>query len=413
MSEIVLIRHAQSTANIGEIWQGRGDAPLSDLGQAQAQALGSRFSGVDIDVVASSPLQRAAETAAAIRSPDLVDDDLVELDLGEWEGVGFREVAERDQAILDDFGRGSDIAFGTTGERLSDVAARAMGVIDRIRDKIGPDGRAVVVTHGGVVDALLAIHLPASTRRPHRFVGNTALTHLVHRDERGYRLARFNDATHLGTLPHSAKVALAAGDPVVALIRHGETRANAERRWQGQSDWGLNERGVGQARAFADWYGQIEKTYSSPLGRAMATAAIVAGNEVDVVDGLMEIGMGRWEGLSMVEVSEQDPDLHRRIFTDGEDLPRGGHGETWQGVVSRVVDTLESLDLKSGEVTGAVVHGGVVRALVGTLGGDRSGAITGLYAPANTSVTHVAMTANGPLLCDYAVAPHLGKVWVT
>ena len=117
--------------------------------------------------------------------------------------------------------------------------------------------------------------------------------------------------------------------------------------------------------------------------------------------------MGAWEGLTWTQVRQGWADLHRRIFEDGEDLARGESGETWAAATSRMIATIDGLDVTPGAVTGVVTHGGVIRAYVGTLGGDVTSTTCRLATPANTSVTHVALTRSGPVLCDYAVAPHL------
>jgi broad specificity phosphatase PhoE len=407
MPEILLIRHAESDANVAGLWQGRGDSDLSSEGRDQVEALRRRLGHVDFAAVISSPLTRARHTAVAVGESE-VDSDLVEVDLGEWEDRPFAEVSENHGPSLSALYRGHDGPFGFTGERMSEVAVRAWRAIDRVAERVGGDGKIAVVTHGGVIDAVFSTFLPARTRRPHRMASNTALTHLVGGPGR-WRLARFNDATHLDPLPAPVRAHLATGGAVLSLIRHGRTRANSERRWQGQSCWGLDDEGRHQADRLAEWYGRLEHLYASPLGRAQATAAAVARGKVVLDPGLMEIGVGYWEGLDMREVRSRWPELARRIFDDGEDLPRGETGETWQGVTDRVTSAIGNLRAPGGSLTGVVTHGGVIRAFVGSLGGGGPATVSSFHTPANTSVTHVALTSEGPILCDYAVAPHLER----
>lgn len=409
MPEVVLIRHAQSTANVEASWQGRGDAVLSGEGRTQASALSSRLGRDAFDLVVTSPLGRAVETGAALSGSPETADDLIEIDLGVWEGMPYDDVATADADLLRRIYGGSDEAFGHSGERLSDVAVRAWAVIDEVAGRIPADGRAAIVTHGGVIDSIVAGFFPTITRRPHRMASNASLTHLVG-DPTRWRLARFNDTAHLGRLNEYAVAHLDSGGSVIALIRHGRTRTNLEGRMQGQSCQGLDDVGRLQAAGLAEWYGTMDRVYTSPLGRAMATASVLTESEPIVVDGLMEIGLGDWEGLAWEEVRTRWPDEVRRIFGYGEDLRRGGRGETWAEMTERVTKTLESLETTPGEVTGVVSHGGAIRAFVGTLGGIGPG--TALESPDNTSVTHIALTDHGPVLTDYAVAPHLDKVAV-
>lgn len=410
MPEIVLVRHAESEANLAGTWQGRGNSALSPTGREQVEALARRVDGRQLDLVATSPLDRALETAAAFGEQVETHEDLTEIDLGTWEGISVETVASRDRELLRSIYTGGDDRFGTEGERWSEVAARAWAIIDTVAERVGPRGRAVVVTHGGVIDSVLGTLLPVGGRRAHRMVENASLTHLVGGPGR-WRLGRFNDCTHLGRLTRFTTGHLDSGGSVLALIRHGRTRANVEMRFQGQSCWGLDDVGEEQGAWLADWYGRLATVYSSPLSRATATARYLAAGEVVEVAGLEEIGMGRWEGLVREDIQRDWPDLARRIFEDGEDLPRGETGETWDGVTRRILAAIESLDVGPGEVAGVVSHGGVIRAYLGAFWASDN--TRSLHTPDNTSVTHIALTADGPIVCDFAVAPHLERRPVT
>lgn len=405
MSEIVLVRHAESEANVAHTWQGRGNAPLSPQGQTQVERLRSRINGRRFDAVVCSPLDRTRATAAALSDAPRPDERAIEIDLGVWEDQLFTAVMETDGRRLRAVFAGSDEPFGGTGERLSEVAARIWDLIDEVAEEIGPDGKAAIVTHGGVVDAVMSSYLRPVTHRAHRIVSNTALTHLEGQPG-SWQLSRFNDSTHLHPVGWLTRQQIDAGHPVLALIRHGRTRANFEGRIQGQMCWGLDDVGEKQARQLASWYGTFETVYASPLPRAASTASAIAAEQPVLVDGLKEIAMGAWEGMARSDVERRWPDMVRRVFEEGEDLPHGVHGETWQEVSGRMRTTLTSLDVTPGAVTGIVSHGGAIRAYLGSLtGGDPVRPTFG--TPENTSVTHVAITPDGPLLCDYAVAPHL------
>ena len=83
---MILVRHGESTGNAAGLLLGRIDAPLTERGRAQAQALSGSLSG--ITRVISSPLERARHTAAALdlRLPIEIDDRWVEVDYGEFDG---------------------------------------------------------------------------------------------------------------------------------------------------------------------------------------------------------------------------------------------------------------------------------------------------------------------------------------
>jgi broad specificity phosphatase PhoE len=123
------------------------------------------------------------------------------------------------------------------------------------------------------------------------------------------------------------------GTPVrLALVRHGETVANVEGRWQGQSDSPLTERGVEQSRSLAETLADepLAAIYSSDLGRAMATARIVADvHGLDVIPDrrLREIDTGRWTGQFGFVLRQQEPALLEewRLHPAAMRLP-GGEG---------------------------------------------------------------------------------------
>jgi broad specificity phosphatase PhoE len=405
MPEILLIRHAESEANVAGIWQGRGDAGLSRRGMAEVESLRRRPLG-PFDLVASSPLRRATETAAALSSHVVVEPGLVEIDVGDWEGIAYSVVAERDADLLAAVYAGEEVAFGKTGESMTEVAERAWTVIEKVAAQVGDAGRAALVTHGGVIDSVVGALLTPGRRRMHRMVANGSVTEIAGKAD-DWRLARFNDTAHLGRLSLTVDQHLRAGHPVLALVRHGRTRANLENRFQGQSCWGLDEVGRRQAESLARWYGPVERLYSSPLARAMMTAEPFQGAAPQPEPGLMELGLGVWEGLTWDQVFAGWPDLVARIFDKGEDLPRGETGETWAGAGARFAATIDRLDLPPGEVTTVITHGGVMRSYLGTLAGDAAIGLRRLATPANASVSHLALTSRGPLLCDYAVTPHL------
>jgi broad specificity phosphatase PhoE len=153
--------------------------------------------------------------------------------------------------------------------------------------------------------------------------------------------------------------------------------------------------------------GRLETVYTSPLERAQATATAIATTKPVVVDDLQELSMGRWEGLTTTEIMTKDPDLFARIYERGEDAKRGGDGESWAELTVRVRAAIEALPLEPGSITGVVSHGGAIRAYISSLTSTTDTHSQSLYTPPNTGVTHVALTSQGPVLLDYALAPHL------
>jgi broad specificity phosphatase PhoE len=403
--EIVFIRHAESQANHEGFWNGRTDGPLSETGEKSLEALGRRLSRWHFDAVISSPLSRAARTARSFAKDVVIDEAFTEIDLGRWEGMLFTEVQEKHGEELKAALEKRNLPMGGTGESIEQVAARAASGVDRVFHKMSDGERVAVVTHGGLMQSVLHRHLVGG-RRAHAFASNTGITRVIHQYGQ-MRLASFNDTGHLGPRSSLVEAHLASGDKVVALIRHGQTQANVERRWQGRGDWDLDEVGHRQAEALGEWYGRHETVYTSPLKRAASTASRVALNGVVPVEDFMEIHMGEWEGLTTDEIAERWPDVMEQIYRDGLDLPRGSTGETWAQLTARFAAAMAALEHDADGLTLAVAHGGAIRSYLSSVIQSNDTHSQSLYTPTNTSITHIAFTERGPEILDFAVSTHL------
>src|SRR5262249_17085471 len=137
---------------------------------------------------------------------------------------------------------------------------------------------------------------------------------------------------------------------ILYLLRHGATDANLARPalLQGRRlDLPLARVGVRQAQATRDFLGvrPIDHCYSSPLARALETAAIVAaphGLKPQAVDDLIECDVGEWEGLDWEAIRQRDPDAYERFMMNPGDHGYPG-GETLAQVHQRVATTIDKL----------------------------------------------------------------------
>lgn len=404
--EIVFVRHAESQANADGIWNGQTDGPLSLAGEASLAALSDRLSDWEFSKVVSSPLERTRRTAGAFADDIELDPEFLELDMGEWEGRRFEEIQSEDGEQLRRAVDDPSIPMGRTGESLDQLARRALRAVDRLFHSLDDGEVAAVVTHGGLLQSVLHRHMAGHGTRAHAFTQNTAITRIKWQFGRP-RLATFNDVSHLGPRSKLMQAHLDSGDQVFTFIRHGQTNANVEGRWQGQGDWDLNEVGQEQAKQLGDWYGTWDHVYASPLKRASSTAAKVAANGFETLAGLKELNMGAWEGLTTPEIQKGWPDVMETIFRDGVDLRRGVTGESWGELASRFANTVDSLPIVTGEPVVVVSHGGAIRAYVSSLTKTSDTHAESLFTPVNTSVSHVALTERGPEILDYSVAPHV------
>jgi probable phosphoglycerate mutase len=144
-----LVRHGETEwARLGR-HTGRTDVPLTETGRAQAIALGVRLAGHPFDLVLTSPLSRAADTAALAGFGDraIVDPDLREWDYGAFEGRLTTEIRADYPGWTIWRGPWPD------GETIDQVAVRADRVVARVR---AAQGDALVVAHGHLLRVLAA-----------------------------------------------------------------------------------------------------------------------------------------------------------------------------------------------------------------------------------------------------------------
>jgi probable phosphoglycerate mutase len=191
---IAFVRHGQTAVNREGRLQGRIDAPLSELGTRQADELGAALASAAVTRVVSSPLQRAQSTAAAIaRAHGLtvdVDERLIELDYGEWDGSTFRDIPSVVWASWQ-----QDVTFAPPGgEALTDVTAR---VADFCVDTLGDD-LVVAVSHVSPIKAAACLALGTDERASWRMHLDVAsITRIGARPDGSPFLASYNEAADL------------------------------------------------------------------------------------------------------------------------------------------------------------------------------------------------------------------------
>jgi broad specificity phosphatase PhoE len=160
MTVFLLVRHCALDA-LNHYLAGRAPGEhLNDVGRAQVQRLANQFAGITLDAVFSSPLERARETSAAfagcVQGGVQYADDLLEVDLGEWTGKSFDDLA-RDPRWAS-FNTSREITQIPGGELILDVQVRVVRFLQRQAAQF-PHGRVAVVSHGDVLRAAIAYYL--------------------------------------------------------------------------------------------------------------------------------------------------------------------------------------------------------------------------------------------------------------
>lgn len=202
--EILLVRHGESAPALeGEafpLMDGHGDPPLADEGHEQALCVRDRLvaSGEQVAAIYVTSLQRTHQTAAPLAErlglTPVVERDLREVFLGEWEGGEMRRrVIDGDPIAVRMFEEGRwDVIPGA--EPDADFRERVRTSLERIA-AAHPDELVVVVVHGGVIGQVMNI---ATGSTGFAFTGsdNASISHLVLADGR-WIVRCFNDTSHL------------------------------------------------------------------------------------------------------------------------------------------------------------------------------------------------------------------------
>jgi broad specificity phosphatase PhoE len=190
---IAFVRHGQTGPNRDGLIIGRSDPSLTEEGRRQAVLLGAILAGEKPATILTSPLVRARETAEAIAAacgltPE-VDERLVELDWGSWEGRPFSGVGASDTE-----GLRNGVDSTTGGESLRSVRER---VANFCLDAFQRDGLVLAVSHVSPIKAAVAWVLSADDEVAWKmFLGLASITRLASRPA-GPLLVSFNETAHL------------------------------------------------------------------------------------------------------------------------------------------------------------------------------------------------------------------------
>jgi len=156
------------------------------------------------------------------------------------------------------------------------------------------------------------------------------------------------------------------------LVRHGATALSAENRFSGAVGVDLSDEGCRQTERLAERLARegICAVYSSPLGRALQTAELLArplGLDPQPRDGLREISHGRWEGLSRAEVEARFPGEYEAWEADPFTFAPEG-GESGVAVLARALPVLREIVVRhDGQRVLVVSHKATLRLLLSSL----------------------------------------------
>jgi len=201
---LIIVRHGESAWNALGRYQGQHDAPLSSLGMRQADALAERLRREPIDRIFTSPLQRAAKTAAAIARyhPNVPLEQLpalMEINHGDWEGLLTEVVRDRFGDGLREWHEHPTRAQMPNGESFSNILKRVLDCKEDLSQRFA-ERNILISTHDVVVKILVADALGMNMDRINRiWVTNASISVIEYSDDLPY-LVSLSEACHLGRL---------------------------------------------------------------------------------------------------------------------------------------------------------------------------------------------------------------------
>jgi probable phosphoglycerate mutase len=197
-TELWLVRHGASADSLEgetfELVEGQGDPPLSEAGHHQAERVGLRLAQEPFDALYVTTLQTAAPLVARSGMTAVVEADLREVFLGEWEGGILRmKSADGDPLFTQVLTEQRwDVIPGAESRAV--FGGRLRRAIERIT-AAHPGGRVVVSSHGAAIGEILA---QATGSEPFAFVGpdNASISRLIVTPDR-WIIRGYNDTSHL------------------------------------------------------------------------------------------------------------------------------------------------------------------------------------------------------------------------
>lgn len=197
---VYLIRHGQTRSNVTGYLMGWTDEGLDDVGYTQANSLAARIASLPITSVYTSPLRRAFETAAIAAKPHGLEPrvypDLVEINYGDWQGLHREQVRQEWPELWQKLRIYSPDVVIPNGESLEQVNRRTIRAFNTIITS-EPGGQVAIVTHQGILKAMVAYILNAPNIVCSRFeLGNASLS-LVRITDGTPRLITLNDMSHI------------------------------------------------------------------------------------------------------------------------------------------------------------------------------------------------------------------------
>jgi broad specificity phosphatase PhoE len=203
MTSVYLVRHGETAWNKEEIFRGRTDISLNEIGFREAELVGEYLKGKDIHVIYSSPLLRAMETARRIAQVFNLKvqplEGITDMSFGKWEGLPLKEVQIRDGELYRQWREEPHLVTLPGGESLDEVRVRAMAALENVI-QYHKGINIVLVSHRVINKVIICGILGIDNSHFWQIGQDTAAVNLIQYKEGKYILSLLNETCHLKSL---------------------------------------------------------------------------------------------------------------------------------------------------------------------------------------------------------------------
>jgi alpha-ribazole phosphatase len=200
MTKVILIRHGETDWNKEQIFRGRIDVALNEVGLAQAGAVKESLKDVKIDRIYSSPLSRAFETASVLeenRGLEVeIEKGFIDIDFGKWQGLSHEKVKEEYNNLYEIWLTEPHNVVFPGGESLEDVRKRSMKALEKVIEN-HPEETLAVVSHRVINKVLLCAILGIELSHFWYIKQDTCAINKFEYKDGNYYLTLLNDTCHL------------------------------------------------------------------------------------------------------------------------------------------------------------------------------------------------------------------------
>jgi broad specificity phosphatase PhoE len=202
-SKVYLVRHGQTAWNVGEIFRGRADIPLDDVGKQEVHLAGEALKDETIHAVYSSPLSRSMETAENIAKFQNVSvsplEAIIDISYGEWEGLESQAVQQSYPDLYALWLNEPHKVIFPGGESLDQVQTRTMAAVVELLEK-HQDENFALVAHRVPNKVICCALLGLDNSHFWRIQQDTASTNLFKYQDGQWIITYLNDTSYLKPL---------------------------------------------------------------------------------------------------------------------------------------------------------------------------------------------------------------------